>query len=50
MTTASYFYLTMGSTSTTTLLDVNHPYFLHTSDNVWIILTTVILNESNYSQ
>ncbi|XP_074363225.1 uncharacterized protein LOC141703653 [Apium graveolens] len=40
---------TAGS-STATLLDVNHPYYLHPSDNPGMILTTVILDENKYNQ
>lgn len=48
MTSASYASATIGSTSTT--LDVNHPYYLHPSDNPGLIITTKILDENNYSQ
>ncbi|XP_074367025.1 uncharacterized protein LOC141707640 [Apium graveolens] len=36
--------------SIATLLDANHPYYLHPSDNPGMVLTTVILDENNYSQ
>lgn len=49
-TIASYSDATMGSTSTSSVLDVNHPYYLHPSDNPGMIVTTVILDEQNYGQ
>lgn len=51
MTTgASYSAATMGSTSTTSTFDVNHPYYLHPSDNPGMQLITVVLDGSNYNQ
>ncbi|XP_074375157.1 uncharacterized protein LOC141716893 [Apium graveolens] len=47
---ASYSSAAMGSTSSSSIIDINHPYYLHPSDNPGIILTTVILDEQNYSQ
>lgn len=47
-TQASYSSVTIGASSTT--IDSNHPYFLHPSDNPGMSLTTVILNEHNFSQ
>nr|XP_017216853.1 PREDICTED: uncharacterized protein LOC108194418 [Daucus carota subsp. sativus] len=35
---------------TSTTVDANHPYYLHPSDNPGMLLTTVTLTESNYSQ
>ena len=46
-TVASYSSATIGSI---TAIDVNHPYYIHPSDNPGLILTTVLLDEHNYSQ
>lgn len=46
---ASYSTAVTGSSSTT-VIDVNHPYFLSSSDNPGMTLTTIVLNEHNYSQ
>ncbi|XP_074346502.1 uncharacterized protein LOC141685288 [Apium graveolens] len=32
------------------VIDANHPYYLHPSDNPGMLLTTVMLNKQNYSQ
>lgn len=50
MANASYDFVTLGSTSNVPVLDVNHPYYLHPSDNPGLILTIVILDENNFSQ
>lgn len=50
-TQPSYSSVATGAISSTpTTFDANHPYFLHPSDNPGMSLTTVILNEHNYSQ
>ena len=49
-TIASYSSVAMGSSSSTTVLDVNHPYYLHPSDNPGLVVSAVTLDENNYDQ
>lgn len=39
-----------SSSSTTTAIDVNHPLFLHSSDNPGMLLVNQLLIDQNYSQ
>ncbi|XP_074373832.1 uncharacterized protein LOC141714199 [Apium graveolens] len=41
---------TLGSGVLSNTLDANHPYYLHPSDNLGMLVTTVVLNEGNYNQ
>ncbi|XP_074374310.1 uncharacterized protein LOC141714707 [Apium graveolens] len=41
---------TSSVTSSLVAIDVNHPYYLHPSDNPGMTLTTVTLTEHNYNQ
>lgn len=52
MTSASYSSVAFGSKSSisTMSIDVNHPYYLHPSDNPRMQLISVLLNEHNYNQ
>lgn len=50
-TTPTYATTASGSTASTPALatiDVNHPYYLHPSDNPGMTLTNVVLNEQNF--
>ncbi|XP_074356376.1 uncharacterized protein LOC141696087 [Apium graveolens] len=51
-TSASYASTTIGSTSTSSssIVDVNHPFYLHPFDSPGMQLTSVILSESHYNQ
>ena len=49
-TGASYSSAALGSNTAPPILDVNHPYYLHPSDNPGLVITTVVLDESNFSQ
>lgn len=48
----TYLNAALGTTTSTlsTVIDANHPYFLHPSDHPGLILITVTLNEQNYNQ
>lgn len=53
MTTPERSYAAAAATSGShvpTTIDANHPYYLHPSDNPGMLLTTVVLNEHNFSQ
>lgn len=49
-TIASYSAATIGSTSMSSTIDCNHPYYLHLFDISGMLITTVVLSESNYNQ
>lgn len=50
-TIVSYASAIAGSTGTTnSVIDCNHPYYIHPSDNPGMQITTVILTENNYNQ
>lgn len=50
MTTHSTYSNAVTGSSYSTVIDNNHPYFLSSSDSLGMSLTTIILNEQNYSQ
>ncbi|XP_074381462.1 uncharacterized protein LOC141723534 [Apium graveolens] len=50
MTTPDRTYAAAASSQISTVIDSNHPYYLHPSDNPGMLLTNVVLNEHNYSQ
>lgn len=50
MANLSYAAATTGSSSTGTVIDCNHPYFLSSSDHPGMILVTVTLSDHNYNQ
>lgn len=49
-TSASYSAATIGSSSMSSTLDCNHPYYIHPCDSTGMQLIYVVLTESNYNQ
>lgn len=43
-------YAQAAGSSSTSVIDVNHQYYLHPSDNPGMVLITVTLNDHNYNQ
>ncbi|XP_074352226.1 uncharacterized protein LOC141691382 [Apium graveolens] len=50
MATQASYSSTVAGTAPATIIDVNHPFFLSSSDNPGMSLTTIVLTEQNYSQ